>query len=86
MYAEFRWRAGVFILVGVGQAWRRKDLFRHMGKTLRREWSGWRVALLLPDPALARPLGLKVSPVAKFSNGGLPVTLVTGLIGPEDTD
>ncbi len=68
----------------VGQAWRRQDIFRHIGKVLRREWSGWRVALLLPDPALARPLGLKVSPVATFSNGGLPVTLVSGHIDSGD--
>ena len=45
--------------------------------SLRRA-KGWRIALLSPDPARERQLGISVRAVAQTTNGGIPVRLVVG--------
>jgi 23S rRNA G2445 N2-methylase RlmL len=64
--------------VRVGDAARVRDLWAHLGKVLRERAPGWRLALLSPDPALERQLGLSMKVVAQTTNGGIPVRLVVG--------
>jgi len=56
----------------------RQRFFGAMGKVLRERWVGWRLALILPDPALAKPLGVKIKVNTTFSAGGTPVVLMLG--------
>jgi putative N6-adenine-specific DNA methylase len=49
---------------------------REMGRVLRAEWPGWRVALLSPDPAAERALGVRPAATHPLRNGGLRVRLV----------
>jgi putative N6-adenine-specific DNA methylase len=64
--------------VRVGEADRVRDLWAQLGHVLRARARGWRVALLSPDPALERQLGVPLRVVAQTSNGGIPVRLVVG--------
>jgi putative N6-adenine-specific DNA methylase len=64
--------------VRVGDAGRVRDLWAQLGHVLRARARGWRVALLSPDPALERQLGLSMRVVAQTSNGGIPVRLLVG--------
>lgn len=49
--------------------------FAGLGRDLQRAYPGWRKALLLPDPQLARATGLPLREVAILDNGGLRVGL-----------
>lgn len=53
-------------------------VFTELGRALRARWAGWRFALLVPDRALLGRLGLPTRELARFRNGGIPVTLVLG--------
>jgi len=64
--------------VRVGDVDRVRNLWARFGQTLRERAPGWRVALLSPDPALERQLGIPLRLVAQTSNGGIPVRLVSG--------
>ena len=64
--------------VRVGEADRVRDLWAQLGHVLRDRARGWRLALLSPDPALERQLGIPMRVVAQTSNGGIPVRLVAG--------
>jgi putative N6-adenine-specific DNA methylase len=64
--------------VRVGDAERVRDLWARFGSVLRERGRGWRVALLSPDPALERQLGIPLRVVATTTNGGIPVRLVVG--------
>ncbi len=64
--------------VRVGEADRVRDLWAQLGKVLRRETPGWRVALLSPDPMLDRQLGIPLRAAATTSNGGIPVRVMVG--------
>lgn len=64
--------------VRVGEADRVRNLWARFGQVLRERAAGWRVALLSPDVALERQLGLPVRAVAQASNGGIPVRLIVG--------
>jgi putative N6-adenine-specific DNA methylase len=64
--------------VRVGDAARVRDLWARLGDVLRQRARGWRVALLSPDPALERQVGLPFTVVAQTSNGGIPVRLLVG--------
>lgn len=66
--------------VRVGDADRVRDLWARLGTVLRERGRGWRLALLSPDPALERQLGIPLRVVATTTNGGLPVRLVTGTV------
>ena len=64
--------------VRVGDTDRVRDLWAQLGHVLRARARGWRVALMSPDPALERQLGLALKVVAQTTNGGIPVRLVAG--------
>jgi putative N6-adenine-specific DNA methylase len=64
--------------VRVGDADRVRDLWARFGAVLRERGRGWRVALLSPDPALERQLGIPVRVAATTTNGGIPIRLVVG--------
>lgn len=64
--------------VRVGDADRVRDLWAQLGHVLRARARGWRVALLSPDQALERQLGVPMRMLAQTSNGGIPVRLVVG--------
>ncbi|MBA3340038.1 MAG: class I SAM-dependent RNA methyltransferase [Geodermatophilaceae bacterium] len=66
--------------VRVGDMSRVRDLWAQLGQVLRARAPGWRVALLSPDPALERQLGLLLVPVATTTNGGIPVRIVCGVV------
>lgn len=63
----------------IGGAEQSAILFRDICKKLKKEYSGWKVALIAPNRQLAKtvPFPLKSFPVA---HGGLTVTLLTGKI------
>jgi putative N6-adenine-specific DNA methylase len=67
--------------VRVGDAERVRDLWAQLGHVLRQRAPGWRFALLSPNAALERQLGLPTRVVAQTSNGGIPVRLVIGEVG-----
>ena len=64
--------------VRVGETDRVRDLWAQLGHVLRARARGWRVALVSPDAALERQLGLPLRVVAQTGNGGIPVRLVVG--------
>jgi len=66
--------------VRVGDADRVRDLWARFGSVLRERGRGWHVALLSPDPALERQLGLATTVAATTMNGGLPVRLIVGTV------
>jgi putative N6-adenine-specific DNA methylase len=55
------------------------DLYRDIALKLRRDFKGWRAALLVPDRILARRLNLPLKPW-QLEHGGLKLTLLTGRI------
>ena len=66
--------------VRVGDAARVRDLWAQLGNVLRRRAPGWRVTLLSPDAALERQLQIPMRVVARTTNGGIPVRIVSGTI------
>jgi putative N6-adenine-specific DNA methylase len=51
-------------------------LYRAFGQTMRDSFTGWRIGLITPDPALARTTALPFLPTgAPIQHGGLRVTL-----------
>jgi putative N6-adenine-specific DNA methylase len=67
--------------VRVGEADRVRNLWARLGQVLRDRAVGWRVAMLSPDAALERQLGVPMRLVAQTSNGGIPVRLIVGEVG-----
>ena len=65
--------------VRVGDSARVRDLWAQLGHLLRQRAPGWRVTLLSPDPALERQLQIPMRLVARTTNGGIPVRIVSGL-------
>jgi putative N6-adenine-specific DNA methylase len=53
------------------------DLYRDIALKLRRDFKGWRAALLVPDRGLARSLNLPFKS-HELRHGGLELTLLTG--------
>jgi putative N6-adenine-specific DNA methylase len=64
--------------VRVGDSARVRDLWAQLGNVLRRRAPGWRVTLLSPDAALERQLQIPMHVVARTTNGGIPVRIVSG--------
>lgn len=54
--------------------------FSELGRVLRERWTGWRVALLMPDPSLMSRVSLPLEEVARFANGGISVRVVVGAV------
>ncbi|MEJ2540488.1 MAG: hypothetical protein P8188_11030 [Gemmatimonadota bacterium] len=57
----------------VGETGRLQNLYARLGALARERWSGGRLVLLSPDPALAGQLGLETRVLFRTRNGGLPV-------------
>ncbi len=70
--------------VRVGESGQVRDLWAQLGHLLRARARGWHVALLSPEPALERQLGLQLgrqlAVVARTSNGGIPVRILVGRV------
>ena len=64
--------------VRVGDSARVRDLWAQLGNVLRRRAPGWQVTLLSPDAALERQLQIPLRVVARTTNGGIPVRIVSG--------
>ena len=61
-----------------GDSARVRDLWAQLGNVLRRQAPGWRVTLLSPDAALERQLQIPLHVVARTTNGGIPVRIISG--------
>jgi putative N6-adenine-specific DNA methylase len=66
--------------VRVGESARVRDLWAQLGKVLRARAPGWQVALLSPDQALERQVGMPLRLAARTTNGGIPVRIVVGQV------
>ena len=64
----------------MGESGRVRDLWAQLGNVLRRRASGWHVTLLSPDVALERQLQIPMRLVARTTNGGIPVRIVSGVV------
>lgn len=58
-------------------------LYRRLGAVVRERCEGWSLALVCPDPKLAAKADGRLTRVARFRHGGLPVELL-GRSGDED--
>lgn len=56
-----------------------EEFYRRIGTHLWARFKGWRLAMIVPDPALARQLPFKLSS-KRFRHGGLDVVLLHGEI------
>ena len=66
--------------VRVGERDPLRNLYAALGRTLRVRCPGWTLALLSPDHALERQLGIRLGEALRTSNGGIPVRLVVGRV------
>jgi putative N6-adenine-specific DNA methylase len=66
--------------VRVGESDRVRDLWAQLGRVLRERAAGWRLAILSPDPALERQLGIPLRAAGTTSNGGIPVRMMVGRV------
>jgi putative N6-adenine-specific DNA methylase len=62
--------------VRVGERGDLRNLYARFGSVVRERCAGWTVAFLSADSALERATGLRLEPVLRTENGGLPVRLV----------
>jgi putative N6-adenine-specific DNA methylase len=53
-----------------------RNLYAQLGKVLRAQCPGWRVAMLSSDVHWEYNTGLKFEPIARFNNGGIKVRYV----------
>jgi putative N6-adenine-specific DNA methylase len=68
--------------IRVAEAGAARDLYAALGNVLRARFVGWMVALLSPSETLERQVGLRLEERIATLNGGIPVRLVTGEVGP----
>jgi putative N6-adenine-specific DNA methylase len=66
--------------VRVGERDPLRNLYAALGRTLRDRCPGWTLALLSPDHALERQVGIPLDEALRTSNGGIPVRLVVGRV------
>jgi putative N6-adenine-specific DNA methylase len=66
--------------VRVGERDPLRNLYAALGRTLRDRCPGWTLALLSPDHALERQVGMPLDEALRTSNGGIPVRLVVGRV------
>jgi putative N6-adenine-specific DNA methylase len=67
----------------VGESGALRDLYAALGRVARERLPGWTVALLSADRALERQMALPLEERVAFSNGGIPVRLVSARV-PHD--
>jgi putative N6-adenine-specific DNA methylase len=76
-----RWGARGLLLTNppyglrVGDGGTLRGLYARLGEVVR-AGGDWEGALLVPDPRMGAATGLRLRPVLRTSNGGIPVTLV----------
>jgi putative N6-adenine-specific DNA methylase len=63
-----------------------RGLFATLGAVLRERGAGWRVAMLVPDERLVRPMGLQWREQLRAANGGIGVRLLTAAVWSPDAD
>jgi putative N6-adenine-specific DNA methylase len=64
----------------VGEEAALRDLWARLGQWARVRCPGWQAAVLAPDAALGRQLGLPLRPALRTANGGLPVQVLAGTV------
>jgi putative N6-adenine-specific DNA methylase len=64
--------------VRVGERDPLRNLYAQIGKVVRANFSGWRVALVTAEAGLERQLGLGLRPVLRTANGGIRVRVMAG--------
>ena len=69
--------------VRVGERDPLRNLYAALGSTMRTKAPGWTLALLSPDPALERQVGVPLREALRTSNGGIPVRLAVGRVPAE---
>jgi putative N6-adenine-specific DNA methylase len=69
--------------VRVGERDPLRNLYAALGRTLRERCPGWTLALLSPDDALERQVGVPLEEALRTSNGGIPVRLAVGRVPGE---
>lgn len=52
--------------------------FKQFGTNIKKNWSGWSYAFVSPEKSLASKMGLPMTPILNFSNGGIRVYLFHG--------
>jgi putative N6-adenine-specific DNA methylase len=57
-----------------------RNLYAQLGNVLRAKCAGWELAMFSVDARLERATRLKVRPVLRTVNGGIPVRVVRGTI------
>jgi len=67
--------------VRVGEGRNLRNLYARLGQVLRTKCSGWRFAILGRRGPLLESIGLPFEEEISFRNGGLRVTLATGVFG-----
>jgi putative N6-adenine-specific DNA methylase len=60
----------------------RRDLYARLGQVVRRRLRGWTVALLVDDVRMSGHAGLRLTERLRTVNGGIPVRLMVGRVGP----
>lgn len=58
-------------------------LYHKLGAALNKQFAGWRLAAICPDPALAGRLGRGLEEITRFETGGIQVGLWVGKLGRE---
>ncbi len=64
----------------VGERNRLRDLYAQLGNVARRRLPGWRLALLSAHPMLEGHTGLELTERLAFSNGGIRVRMMAGVV------
>jgi len=70
--------------IRIGEADPLRNLYAQLGNVTRRQRAGWTLGLLSADAQLERQTGLTFGEQFRTRNGGIPVHLVTALIGGAD--
>ena len=66
--------------VRVGERAELRNLYAQLGNVLRAKCAGWELAMFSADARLERATRLKVRPVLRTVNGGIPVRVVRGVV------
>lgn len=86
-FAELEPPAGEPGLIVINPPWGQRlkgsdkaAVFAHIGQVARARWTGWRLAVLLPDARLRAKVDRRLEEVADFKSGGVRLKLVAGQV------
>lgn len=68
------------VRIGAGSGSDVRNVYAQLGNTLRRHFSGWRLAMFTPGPALAGQVGIPMDEGFRTTNGGIKVAAMLGVI------